>query len=174
MKIEMIDIGVLNPSEYNPRLWDEKAVKDLTESVKRFGLVDPIIANKAPGRENIVIGGHLRLHVAKLLGFTEVPVYFIEIPEIAREMELNLRLNKNVAAWDWNLLANFGEEMLIDSGFDQDEVDRHFNPGGIAGDEGDGCARCKDIYKSIRGHIHSSGHTFKDIVGDIPDMKPEE
>lgn len=135
MKIEQIKVSVLNPAEYNPRRWDAKSVKDLTESIKRFGLVDPIIANKAPGRENVVIGGHFRLHIAKELGYTEVPVYYVDIPDINKEMELNLRLNRNVGDWDWNLLANFDETMLVDSGFTTQEIDKAMGLG--ANDEDD-------------------------------------
>ncbi len=43
----------------------------------------------------MVIGGHFRLKVAKDLGYTEVPVVYIDIPDIEREKELCLRLNRN-------------------------------------------------------------------------------
>jgi ParB-like chromosome segregation protein Spo0J len=33
----------LIPSVYNPRKWDEKAIVDLTESIKKYGLVDPLL-----------------------------------------------------------------------------------------------------------------------------------
>lgn len=61
MKVIEVPIGKLRPSEYNPRKWPEKEVKDLTASVKEFGLVDPLIVNSAQERKNIVIGGHFRL-----------------------------------------------------------------------------------------------------------------
>ncbi len=54
----------VHPAMYNPRRWDEEAVKRLTDSISRFGLVDPIIVNSASKRENVVIGGHFRLKVA--------------------------------------------------------------------------------------------------------------
>jgi ParB-like chromosome segregation protein Spo0J len=169
----MIDPNLLNPAEYNPRHWEESAEKDLTESILRFGLVDPIIVNKAKGRENIVIGGHFRLHIAKKLRFETVPVYYLDIPDISKEQELNLRLNKNSGEWDWNMLANIDDEILKDSGFTTEEMEKHFGTGAIT-DHGEGCARCNDLHKAIRGHIHSSGHTLKEIVGEIADMKDEE
>lgn len=172
MEIKMVDIGQLKPAEYNPRSWDEKAENELMESVRRFGLVDPIIANSARGREDIVIGGHFRLHVAKKLGYSQVPVFYIKIDDINKEQELNLRLNKNVGDWDWNMLANIDESILLSSGFTGEDLQKHFALGGdnIAGDE---CNRCKELYKAIRGHIHNAGHKYEDIVGDIPDMKEE-
>src|SRR3989338_8712148 len=95
-----VPISDLRPSDYNPRKWDESSESKLMESIKRFGLVDPILANGAENRKGVVIGGHFRLHVAKILGYTEVPVVYLNIPDIEKEKELNLRLNKNTGDWD--------------------------------------------------------------------------
>ncbi|MFA5954229.1 MAG: DNA methyltransferase [Patescibacteria group bacterium] len=127
MKIEHVNVGDLKPSVYNPRKWDEKIIADMTESIKRFGLCDPLIVNGAPDRKNIVIGGHLRLKVATSLGFTEVPVVYLNIPEIEREQELNLRLNKNLGNWDDELLKAFDMNLLLDVGFTPDELNFHFD-----------------------------------------------
>lgn len=127
LNIQYIDIKELQTSNYNPRKWDEFAISQLKESVHRFGLVDPIIVNFAPNRKNIVIGGHFRLKVAKDLGFTEIPVIYINIPDIEKEKELNLRLNKNTGEWDWGLLANFDESFLSNIGFSSEDLDDIFN-----------------------------------------------
>jgi len=110
-----------------PRKWDKEAEKQLTESIKRFGLVDPIIINSAPNRKNVVIGGHFRLKIAKDLGYKEMPVVYINIPDIAKEKELNLRLNKNTGEWDWDLLANFDESFLSNVGFSSEDLDDIFD-----------------------------------------------
>jgi ParB-like chromosome segregation protein Spo0J len=89
-------------------------------------MVDPILANSAPKRKNIVIGGHFRLHVAKLLGWKTVPVAYTNIPEIEREKELNIRLNKNTGDWDWDMLAQFEQGMLEDIGFESIDIDKLF------------------------------------------------
>ena len=126
LKIIQVDIDKLKPAAYNSRKWSEKAIKDLTESVRRFGLVDPIIVNSAPKRKNIVCGGHFRLKVAKELGYKTVPVVYINIPDIKKEKELNIRLNKNTGEFDLELLADFDEDMLADIGFDNLELDEIF------------------------------------------------
>jgi len=110
----------LNPAVYNPRKWSKKATDDLTESIKRFGLIDPIIVNKARG--NTVVGGHFRLHVAKKLGYTEVPCVFVSIEDEQKEKELNLRLNKNSGDWDWSLLKDWETSLLKEAGFDDAEL----------------------------------------------------
>src|SRR6266404_4705243 len=95
LKIDYVSIEELHPAEYNPRKWSKEAIKDLKESIKRYGVVDPLLANSAPHRKNILIGGHFRLSVLKELGYTEVPVVYINIPDLEKEKELNIRLNKN-------------------------------------------------------------------------------
>lgn len=119
-------IELLKPATYNPRTWNKNQEEALSESIKRFGLVDPILVNGSESRMNIVIGGHFRLKIAKDLGFTEVPVVYVDIPEIEREKELNLRLNKNVGSFDFKLLAEFDKAFLTDVGFSSEEMDEIF------------------------------------------------
>ena len=67
LKIEYIDINQLKPNEYNPKQMTEKEAKDLEKSIVEFGMVDPLIVNKAKGREGIIIGGHQRYRIYQKL-----------------------------------------------------------------------------------------------------------
>lgn len=122
-----VNIDDLTKADYNPRKWDEKALSDLKESIKRFGIVDPAIVNSAENRKNIVIGGHMRIEAAKALGLKEMPVIYLDISDIEKEKELNLRLNKNQGEFDFTLLANFAEDLLQDVGFNSEELDSIFD-----------------------------------------------
>lgn len=126
IKVEYVPISELKPAPYNPRKHDEVAAKQLKESIKRFGLIDPFIVNSYPERKNTIIGGHFRWKVAKELGIKEVPVVYVNISDIEKEKELNLRLNRNVGKWDWNLLSEFDENFLVDIGFCSEELDDIF------------------------------------------------
>ncbi len=127
MKVLHVPISSLRLATYNPRKWNEKATADLKESIKRFGLVDPIVCNSAPNRKNIIIGGHFRLKIAKDLNYKTIPVVFVNIPNVKKEKELNLRLNKNTGEWNWDLLADFDESFLSDVGFSSEELDEIFD-----------------------------------------------
>lgn len=127
LNIKQIKIGQLKASKYNPRSWDEEAIAGLTDSIKKFGLVDPLLVNSAMNRKNIVIGGHFRLEVAKKLGYKEVPVVYINIPDEAKEKELNLRLNRNQGSWNWEMLGQFDESLLDEVGFTSEEIDNIFD-----------------------------------------------
>ena len=109
-------------AEYNPRQLTKDQYKSLRDSMERFGLVDPIIINKHPDRENIVIGGHQRLRIAKDMGIDRIPCVELSL-DLNQEKELNVRLNRNVGEWDYDALANYfdvGE--LTEWGFTKDDL----------------------------------------------------
>jgi len=120
--ISYVDINVLKPAEYNPRRWSESEIANLTESIKKFGVTEPILVNSAPARHNIIIGGHFRVKIAKDLGIKTIPVVYRPITDLAAEKELNLRLNKNIGGWDYDLLKLYDENMLRLSGFSDEEI----------------------------------------------------
>ena len=117
------ELAQLIPATYNPRKLTEKQTKDLNSSLSKFNLADPIIINI----DNTIIGGHQRIKVLQSQGIETVDV---RIPNRklteAEEKELNLRLNKNLGEWDFDLLSDFDEDMLKDVGFDADELEDIF------------------------------------------------
>ena len=126
LQIVQVAVSTLKASEYNPRRWNESQTEALKESIRRFGMVDALLANSAPGRENVLIGGHFRLKVAKSLNIKEVPVVYVCITDLEKEKELNIRLNLNHGEFDFNLLKNFDETFLKDAGFSSEELDEIF------------------------------------------------
>ena len=125
LKIEYVSIESLVVNEKNPRKWNDEQKKSLTESIKRFGNIDPIIVNSHPDRKNVVVGGHFRFEVCKELGYKNMPVVFVNLTS-EKESELNLRLNKNQGEFDLDLLAEFDESLLADIGFSSEEIDDIF------------------------------------------------
>jgi hypothetical protein len=118
-----MSVSELEPAPYNPRQLTEKQAKDLDRSLDRFNLADPIIINT----NKRIIGGHQRINILKQRGVTEVDVRIPSRPLTEHEeKELNLRLNKNLGEWDYDLLASFDEDMLLDVGFDSKELDNIF------------------------------------------------
>ena len=123
INISYVDPASLSPAQYNPRKWDKVAMEKITESIRRFGMVDPLIVNSAPSRKNVLIGGHLRLAAIKQLGIKDVPIVYANIPDLNREKELNLRLNRNTGSWDYDLLKSFDVDFLLDVGFDNSDLE---------------------------------------------------
>ena len=118
MKIETKLISELQPAEYNPRQITKSQFNQLKDSIKKFGLVDPIIINQ---NGNIVVGGHQRLKAMQQLNHKEIECVVLDLtPE--DERELNIRLNKSGGDWDFDLLSNFEIEELKDWGFKEIEL----------------------------------------------------
>jgi len=122
IKIVYVPINSLKASEYNPRKISKEALDQLKESITRFQIVDPVIVNSAPNRKSILIGGHMRLRAAKEIGLKEIPAVFLDIPDISKEKELNLRLNKNGGEWDLEKLKFFETDFLTDIGFSDSDL----------------------------------------------------
>lgn len=115
MNIETKHITELIPAPYNPRTSTEKQGKHLTESLKKFGIVEPIVWNKRTG---YIVGGHFRVRQLQEMGVSEIPCVVVDLSD-EDERELNIRLNANTGSFDWDELANTWEASdLKDWGLD--------------------------------------------------------
>ena len=69
-----LDINLIIPNKYQPRkVFDEKDLTSLSESIKTYGIINPILVRKKEDKYEI-IAGERRFRAAKLVGLTEVPV----------------------------------------------------------------------------------------------------
>ena len=158
MKIIETKIEDLIPADYNPRELTNKQHQHLKESLTKFGFVDPVIANMAKERKNIIIGGHQRVRVWKEMGHGTAPTNFVELPDIEDEKELNIRLNKNTGQDDIEKLANyFDEKDLLKWGYEEFDlgIGSEFEPSKEEAnrlDQIDGknitCPKCKHEFKT--------------------------
>ncbi len=127
LAVQQVAIEELKPADYNPRKWTPDARKGLMASLGEFGFVQPIVANSAPERRGVVIGGNFKLDIAKEKGLKTVPVVWVNIPDIKKEKELNLRLNKNQGEFDNDILAQFEAELLAAVGWSSKELDKIYD-----------------------------------------------
>ena len=91
-------IADLVPDAANPRVISDGAKKALATSIKRFGLVQPIIVNAKTGR---IVGGHQRLDAMRAAGETEVDVAVGNWTD-EEERVLNVALNNPEAQGEFN------------------------------------------------------------------------
>ncbi len=110
MKIETISIDKIKPAVYNPRKDlkpGDAEYEKLKKSLNEFALVEPLIWNSRSGN---LVGGHQRLKVLKELGYKEVEVSVVDLPD-NKEKALNIALNKISGEWDMPLLKDLLEEL---------------------------------------------------------------
>lgn len=84
--MEYIDIELLNPAEYNPRLLTPEAQENLKKSIAELGIIKPIIIRKSDKR---IMAGHQRTKTMKLLGYTHVPAFVLEGVNSTDEVRFN-------------------------------------------------------------------------------------
>lgn len=79
----VLSLSVLRESPTNPRkFFDAKSLKELAESIKERGVLEPLIvrADGSPSEYEIVCGAR-RYRASKMAGLTEVPVVFREFSD---------------------------------------------------------------------------------------------
>ena len=87
---EKVPIDEVTGSEYNPRAITEEALITLQHSIKRFGMVKPLIVNSS---NNVITAGHQRKKAATAIGLQYLPCIKISSPNLQDEILFNLMHN---------------------------------------------------------------------------------
>jgi ParB family chromosome partitioning protein len=88
-----ITIDSISPNPYQPRMvWDQQELADLAESVKRNGVIQPIIVRPA-GTGYQLIAGERRLRAAQLVSLKTIPAL---VRQATDEELLELALVENI------------------------------------------------------------------------------
>lgn len=116
MQTIMKKLSDIQPYPKNAKKHDERQIKNVAESIKQYGFVQPIVIDK----DGIIVIGHCRALAAKKLGIKEVPCVCVD--DLTPEQVDALRLvdNKsNESEWDFDLLKEELPELDL-SAFDFD------------------------------------------------------
>jgi ParB family transcriptional regulator, chromosome partitioning protein len=97
-RVQKIAIEDLSPNPDQPRLaFNEKELAGLAESIKRHGILQPLIATPIKNGKAVIIAGERRWRAAKLAGLKKVPVIVRTGEELER---LEIALIENVQRVD--------------------------------------------------------------------------
>ena len=79
--VEHVAVSKLIVNPFQPRkIFNEEALKELAESIKEHGIIQPIVVRKKDKKYEI-IAGERRFRAAKLAGLKEVPAIVKEMTE---------------------------------------------------------------------------------------------
>jgi ParB-like chromosome segregation protein Spo0J len=108
-------IDALKPSVRNARTHSRKQLRQIADSIDRFGFNNPVLVDD----NSQIVAGHGRVAAARLLGMSEVPVVALSGMSAAERKAYALADNKLAlnAGWDTELLALELQE-LIDLDFE--------------------------------------------------------
>ena len=88
--IAEIDIDLIETNPFQPRTeFDETALRELAQSIKEQGVIQPVTVRKLGYNKYQLISGERRLRASKLAGLTKIPV-FIRVANDEQMLELAL------------------------------------------------------------------------------------
>lgn len=117
----MVKLTAVEPNRDQPRKnFDEDALLELAESIKQFGLLQPILVQERDGYYEI-IAGERRWRAAKIVGLKEVPVI---IKNLTDQEIVEISLIENIQREDLNPIeeAQAYKRLLNEFHLKQDEV----------------------------------------------------
>jgi len=112
--VQEVHIELIRPNPYQPRTdFNEAELKELAESIKEHGILQPLIVTQAQDGEGyVLIAGERRQQAARLAGLTTVPII---IHDVNDQQRLELALIENLQRADLNPLeAAEGYRKLAD------------------------------------------------------------
>ncbi len=120
-KIIAISLEIIEKNPFQPReSFDDKGIKELAESIKEKGIIQPIIVREHEDKYQIV-AGERRFLAAKLAGLKSIPAI---VKNISDEESAEIALIENVQRKDLNPIEEaLAYKRLIDKfGYTQEEL----------------------------------------------------
>ena len=124
VNINKLSISNLVSNKFQPRkIFDEENLQDLTNSIKKRGIIQPIIVRKSSDDSSKyeIIAGERRWLAAQKAGLHDVPVVITDVDDLK---SLEFAIIENVQRNDLNALEEArGYQRLIDEfSYDQEKV----------------------------------------------------
>lgn len=126
--LKKLKITEVEPNRDQPRKrFDQEALEELSQSIKEYGLIQPIVVTQKDGYYSI-IAGERRWRASKLAGLTEIPAIIREDDE---KVNSEISLIENMQREDLNPVEKaMGIKTLIDNyGMSQEEVAKKLGKG---------------------------------------------
>jgi ParB family chromosome partitioning protein len=117
-----MEINTIRPNPYQPRSeFDQKEIESLAESLKKDGLLQPVVVRPAGAGFYQLVAGERRWRAAKLAGLARVPVI---IREVEDKKMLELALVENIQRRDLNPMekARAFRQLMTLNGWTQEQL----------------------------------------------------
>ena len=97
-----VEISQLKANPYQPRKeFSDEALKELSDSIKEDGVIEPIIITECSDGGYYIVGGERRTRAAKLAGLTKIPAC---VKKYSPEKMLEVALIENIQRENLNPL----------------------------------------------------------------------
>ena len=120
--VSKLPIAKVEPRDNQPRsVFDEEALAELAESIREYGVIQPVTVRQLPSGYYQLIAGERRWRAARLAGLTEIPAQIIEADD---RLTTELALVENLQREDLNPVeeAQGYRTLMEEYGLTQDEA----------------------------------------------------
>lgn len=117
-----IHISSIEANPYQPRTkFDEEALNELAQSIKTYGLIQPVTVRPVGNGKYQLISGERRFRAAQIAGLTEIPAFVRTVDDA---QSIQMALVENIQRADLNAIEiAMSYQMLIDEcHFTQEEL----------------------------------------------------
>ena len=117
-----IHISSIEANPYQPRTkFDEEALNELAQSIKTYGLIQPVTVRPVGNGRYQLISGERRFRAAQIAGLTEIPAFVRTVDDA---QSIQMALVENIQRADLNAIEiAMSYQMLIDEcHFTQEEL----------------------------------------------------
>ncbi|MDR2723696.1 MAG: ParB/RepB/Spo0J family partition protein [Holosporaceae bacterium] len=121
-EITRIDINVIKENPFQPRqVFDQDGLDSLAESIKRKGILQPILVHKLGDESYQLVAGERRLRASKIAGLKEIPAIIIEM---SKKDQLEVALLENIQRENLNPLeeATAYRRLMDEFNYTQEEL----------------------------------------------------
>lgn len=110
---DLVDIDLVAPNPDQPRTnFDKEQLGELSKSIEKEGLLQPILVRKMEGGTYQIIAGERRWQACKLAGLKQVPV---RVKDVEDDKALELALIENIQRSDLNPIEEaYGYKRLME------------------------------------------------------------
>lgn len=110
---DLVDIDLVAPNPDQPRTsFDKEELAELSKSIEKEGLLQPILVRKMDGGTYQIIAGERRWQACKLAGLKQVPV---RVKDVEDDKALELALIENIQRSDLNPIEEaYGYKRLME------------------------------------------------------------
>lgn len=170
-KETLVKITMVEPNREQPRKnFDEDALQELADSIKQFGLIQPILVQDRKTYYEI-IAGERRWRAAKLAGLKEVPVI---IRDYTEQEIVEISLIENIQREDLNPIeeAQAYKRLLTEFNLKQDEVAERVSKSRTAVTNSMRLLKlCDEVQQMIIDDMITTGHARALISIDDPEQQ---
>lgn len=154
----MVKLSKVEPNREQPRKnFDEDSLQELAESLKQFGMLQPILVQNR-GDYYEIIAGERRWRAAKIAGLKEVPVI---VRELTDQEIVEISLIENIQREDLNPIeeAQAYKRLLTEFHLKQDEVAERVSKSRTAVTNSMRLLKlCNEVQKMVVDDMISTGH----------------